>query len=230
MLEHNLTGYRVLVTSAARNDRDAHGAHPRRGRPRDPRIDEAIRRATLEVLAERGYSGLTLEDVASRAGTNTPALRRRWRSRQHLIVSALLDQLGAQPTPDTGCTRCDLIAGIGTLSPSFGEEIGRTVLPALVADLALDPELEKEFFERLFHPRRASSEAALRRGIERGDIRPDVDIPLILDMLAAPVYYRMLFGHLAVTPMLAEKVVSVVMDGIATSTVAGVERADHPHS
>lgn len=210
---------------------DGHGNRPGRGRPRDPRIDEAIRRATLDVLSERGYSGLTLEDVAARAGTNTPALRRRWRSRQHLIVSALLDRLGAAPTPDTGCTRCDLIEGIGSLSPSFGDEIGRAVLPALVADLALDPELEKEFFDRLFHPRRASSEAALRRGIERGDIRADIDVPLILDMLAAPIYYRMLFGHLPVTPTLAEDVVTVVMDGIATgSDTARATRADHTHA
>lgn len=223
MLEHNINDYRVTVASSASDARDA---RPSRGRPRDPRIDEAIRRATLEVLAERGYSGLTLEDVAARAGTNTPALRRRWRSRQHLIVSALLDRLGAAPTPDTGCTRCDLIEGIGSLSPSFDAEMGRSVLPALVADLAHDPELETQFFDRLFHPRRASSEAALRRGIERGDIRPDVDIPLILDMLAAPVYYRMLFGHLPVTPTLAEEVVAVVMDGIAIST--GAE--NHAHS
>ncbi len=190
---------------------------PGRGRPRDHRIDAAVQDATRAVLNERGYTGLTLTEVATRAGTNTPALRRRWRSRQHLIVDTLLDQLGAAPTPDTGCTHCDLTAGIGTLSQTFSTTIGRRVLPALVADLGDDPELEAEFFGKLFHPRRASTAAALRRGIDRGDIRADADIDLLLDMLGATAYYRVLFGHLPITPTLAEDVVQVVLAGVATA-------------
>ncbi len=189
---------------------------PGRGRPRDHRIDAAVQAAALAILNERGYTGLTLEEVATRAGTNTPALRRRWRSRQHLIVNTLLSQLGSAPTPDTGCTRCDLVAGIGTLSQAFSTTIGRRVLPALVADLGDEPELEAEFFGKLFHPRRASTAAALRRGIDRGDIRPDADLDLLLDMLAATAYYRVLFGHLPITPTLATEVVEVVLAGVAT--------------
>ncbi|MGA4545833.1 TetR/AcrR family transcriptional regulator [Uniformispora flossi] len=201
-------------------------SNPRRtsGRPRDARIDVAVPRAVLEILNEAGYGGLTMEGVAARAGTSKPALRRRWRSRQHLVVDALACAIGTNPTPDTGCTHCDLIAGIGTLSDAFTTTVGRRVLPALVADLADDPELEKEFLDAYFHPRRATTAAALRRGIERGDIRPDADIDLLLDMLASTTYYRVLFGHLPITPELAESVVSVVMAGVAT---AGW-RADHP--
>lgn len=196
---------------------DATESAPRRGRPRDQRIDAAVREATLAILNERGYSGLTLDEVAARAGTSIPALRRRWRSRQHLIVDTLLGQLGAAPTPDTGCTHCDLIEGIESLTSVFGTAIGRRVLPTLVADLGSDPELEAEFFDRLFHPRRASTAAALRRGIERGDIRADAEIDLLLDMLAATAYYRLLFGHLPVTPQLAAEVVDIVLAGVGTS-------------
>ncbi len=195
-----------------------------RGRPRDPRIDAAAYRATLEVLEERGYSGLTLEEVAARAGTSKPALRRRWRSRQHLIVDTLLSQLGASPTPDTGCTHCDLTEGIATLSQAFGTGLGRGVLPALIADLSEDPELEKTFLDEVFHPRRASTAAALHRGIERGDIRPDADVDLLLDMLGATTYYRVLFGHLPVGPTLASDVVRVVLEGVSTKRW----RHEHP--
>ena len=189
---------------------------PGRGRPRDLRIDAAVKNATLAVLNEHGYTGFTLEEAAARAGTNTPAVRRRWRSRQHLIVDTLLDQLGSAPTPDTGCTHCDLVAGISTLSETFNTTIGRRVFPAVVADLGNDPELEAEFFGKLFHPRRATTAAALHRGIERGDIRPDADIDLLLDMLGSTAYYRVLFGHLPITPTLAEDVVQVVLAGVAT--------------
>ncbi|MFI1801738.1 TetR/AcrR family transcriptional regulator [Streptomyces sp. NPDC020379] len=188
----------------------------RAGRPRDGRIDAAVPAAVMELLNESGYGNLTLEAVAARAGTSKPALRRRWRSRQHLVVDALVTTVGTAPTPDTGCTHCDLIAGIGTLSQAFGTSLGRRVLPALIADLADTPDLKSAFLEKFFHTRRASTAEALRRGIRRGDIRPDADIDLLLDMLASTTYYRVLFGHLPVTPTLAEDVVQVVMSGVAT--------------
>ncbi|MFB7496668.1 TetR/AcrR family transcriptional regulator [Streptomyces sp. NPDC056161] len=196
----------------------AHDAQERlsQGRPRDERIDAAVPKAVLELLQENGYSGLTMDAVAVRARTSKPALRRRWRSKQHLVVHALAGVAGTAPTPDTGCTHCDLIEGITTLSEAFAEPVGRRVLPALVADLADDPELDTEFRESFFHPRRASTAAALRRGIERGDLRPDIDIDLLLDMLAATTYYRVLFGHLPITATLAEDVVRAVLSGAAT--------------
>ncbi|NIH82737.1 TetR/AcrR family transcriptional regulator [Amycolatopsis viridis] len=188
----------------------------RAGRPRDHRIDVAVRDAAVDVLNEVGYAGLTLEAVAARAGTSKPALRRRWRGRQHLVVDALVTTVGATPTPDTGCTHCDLIAGIHSLTEAFTTRIGRRVLPALVADLADDPELAELFLREYFHKRRASTAAALRRGIERGDLDPELDLDLALDMLASTIYYRVLFGHLPVTDELAERVVDVVLGGVAT--------------
>ncbi|MFD4198214.1 TetR/AcrR family transcriptional regulator [Amycolatopsis thermoflava] len=187
----------------------------RAGRPRDERIDGAVREATVDLLNEVGYAALTLEAVATRAGTSKPALRRRWRGRPHLVVDALVATVGAVPTPDTGCTRCDLVAGIGTLSEAFTTRIGRRVLPALVADLADDPELAEVFLREYFHTRRSSTAEALRRGVERGDLDPDLDFDLVLDMLASTTYYRVLFGHLPVTDHLAEQVVDVVLTGVA---------------
>ncbi|MET9374344.1 TetR/AcrR family transcriptional regulator [Streptomyces sp. NPDC003035] len=205
----------VNTPNAAETDVRTPGGQ-RTGRPRDSRIDVAVPSAVMEILNEAGYGKLTLEAVAARAGTSKPALRRRWRSRQHLVVDTLAAAIGTTPTPDTGCTHCDLIAGIGTLSQAFTHTVGRRVLPALVADLADDPELESEFLEKFFHVRRASTAEALRRGIQRGDIRRDADIDLLLDMLASTTYYRALFGHLPVTAALAEDVVEVVLSGVAT--------------
>ncbi|WP_312898222.1 TetR-like C-terminal domain-containing protein [Actinomadura kijaniata] len=98
-------------------------------------------------------------------------------------------------------------------------------MPGLVADLAADPVLEKEFPDTFFHPRRATTAAALRRGVARGDIRPGADIDLLLDMLASTTYYRVLFGHLPVTPGLAGDVVSVIMAGVATDRWRTVHEA-----
>ncbi|MEU7103672.1 TetR/AcrR family transcriptional regulator [Streptomyces sp. NPDC046215] len=190
---------------------------PHTGRPRDGRIDAAVPAAVMAILGESGYAGLTLEAVAARAGTSKPALRRRWPSRQHLVVDALVATVPAAPAADTGCTHCDLVAGIGALGQAFGAPLGRRVLPALAADLADTPELESAFLDRFFHPRRAPAADALRRGIRRGEVRADADIDLLLDMLVSTTSYRVLFGHLPATPALAEQVVKVVMAGAATA-------------
>jgi AcrR family transcriptional regulator len=199
----------------ANPDPAANTARPT-GRPRDTRLDESILAATLDLLEEVGYPHLTMEAVATRAGTTKPAIRRRWPSRQHLVISTLAAALGTSPTPDTGCTHCDLIQGIESLSSAFGGTLGRRTLPALMAELADDPELDRTFVETVFHPRRASTEAALRRGVQRGDIRPDADLDLLLDMVGATTYHRVLFGHLPVAESLAHEVVMTVMGGAAT--------------
>jgi AcrR family transcriptional regulator len=197
---------------------------PQLGRPRNERIDQAVLAATIELLDSVGYSGITIETVAEKAGTSRPSIYRRWPSLQYLIMDTLAVTLGTEPTPDTGCTHCDLIIGIGTLTEAFTTtNLGR-VLASLVADLRNDPQLSESFLERLFRPRRETSAEAIRRGIARGDIRPDVDIELLLDMIAATTYYRALFRHLPITEELAENAVLVVLGGVATEQWRSLHR------
>src|SRR5437763_15951568 len=72
------------------------------GRPRSPAADLAIREATLELLADEGYAGLTMSGVASTAGVSTATLYRRWRSKVELIVGVLQEKSDERPLPDTG--------------------------------------------------------------------------------------------------------------------------------
>lgn len=185
-------------------------------RPRDERIDFAVLTATRQLLGEVGYSSLTIEAVAARAGTTRPAIRRRWPSQKHLVVDTITQFIGSSPTPDTGCTHCDLVAGIESLRVAMsGPLLGLTLAP-LVTDLRDDPELRARFFGRFFNPRRQSTARAIERGIARGDLRPDVDVDLLLDLLASTMIYRLMFGHLEMGPGLSEEIVRVVMCGIVT--------------
>lgn len=180
-------------------------------RTRDTRIDDAILTATVELLGEVGYREFTMGAVAARAGVHRPAVYRRWPSKRHLVVEAVARHLGVTPTPDTGDLRRDLITGMSTLVRALaGTALGRA-LPALVADLASDPELAAEFRRRVFDPRRETTAAALRSAIARGEIDPDTDMDFVLDALAAPLYYRVLFGHLPLTERLAEQSVDTVL-------------------
>ncbi|MBB5913767.1 AcrR family transcriptional regulator [Nocardia transvalensis] len=180
-------------------------------RTRDARIDDAILAAAVDLLGEVGYQRLTMGSVATRAGVHRPAVYRRWPSKRHLVVEAVARDLGLTPTPDTGDLRDDLVSGMSTLVRALsGTALGRA-LPALVADLASDPELAADFRRRVFEPRRETTAAALRSAMARGEVDSGIDMDFVLDALAAPLYYRVLFGHLPLTDHLAEQSVDTVL-------------------
>ena len=187
----------------------------RAGRPRDVSIDARAAEAVVRLLTTGTYRELTLDRVAAEAGTSKPALRRRWGSLPGVVVHALVTVVGTSPTPDTGCLRCDLVVGIGTLAESVATTPVGAALPGLVADLAGDAELRAIFSERYFEARRATTRIVLQQAVERGEVDPAVDLELVLDLLAAPLYYRTLFAHQPIDGRTAEAVVDLVLAGVA---------------
>lgn len=133
-------------------------------------------------------------------------------SKRHLVVDVVVAHIGTDPTPDTGDLRADLVAGITTLVVGgLSETVVGRILPALVADLAADPELARDFQSAFFQPRRDSTAAVLESARLRGDIRSDFDLDFVLDALASPIYYRALFRHLPLDALLAEQSVDSVL-------------------
>lgn len=194
------------------------------GRPRDPHIDAAVLEATLALLDEAGYPALSLEDVARRAGTTRPAIYRRWRGRARLALAALAVRLQVAEVPDLGCTLCDLEEGLGLFTEVFGA-IRPDVLGPLLAECGADPELQAEFMATLFDPPRAAVSRMLDRALARGDLRPDVDRELVLDMLGSLIHYRALFGHASTSNADIEHAVAALLRGIANDYPALVEHS-----
>jgi AcrR family transcriptional regulator len=196
----------------------------RGGRPRDPQIDAAVLDATLAVLDETGYSGLTLEAVARRAGTTKPAIYRRWPRREDLVLAALASRLGEARAPDTGCTLCDLDECLKVFVAAF-RRMPPDVIGPLFADCAADPVLRARFMAALFDPPRAAVEETLDRARARGDLREDADRDVILDLIGSLIHYRVLFGHASTTDTEIERVVDALLRGIATDYAALVEHS-----
>ncbi|MGW0774802.1 TetR/AcrR family transcriptional regulator [Streptomyces sp. NPDC002835] len=188
---------------------------PAAGRPRDPAIDAAVVAATLGVLREHGYGGFTLETVATRAGTTKPTIRRRWPTRQSLVIDALASVLVTPPVPDNGCTRCDLTQSVGLLAEALLERLPLGVLAPLVADCAHDPALHRRLTDVLVRPSRHAATVAVRRAVDRGALRPGVDPDLLVDMLASVVYQRALFGGLPSGRDSARQLVDLLLQGAA---------------
>jgi len=185
------------------------------GRPRDRQIDAAVVDATLVVVDEVGYGRLTLEEVARRAGTTKPAIYRRWSGRQRLVLAALSRRLGEARAPDTGCTLCDLDECLKVFVAAF-RRMPPGVIGSLYADCAGDRELRAAFMTALFEPPRAAVRQTLEQAHARGDLREDVDLGLILDLIASFIHYRALFGHASTSNDEIERAVEALLQGIAT--------------
>ncbi len=166
----------------------------RPGRPRDAGADAAIRQATLELLLEVGYQGLAMEAVAARAGVGKTTVYRRFASKRELVAAQLSSLQEALRPPNTGRLLTDYLAlaaqaaGQGTLV-----QIGR-LAPRLMVEAADDPQLLELVRNNLLLPRRQLLKALLRRGIERGELRADLDLEEAIDMLVGPVVYRVLIS------------------------------------
>ena len=171
--------------------------------------------ATLAVLDQFGYRRLSLEEVARKAGTTKPAIYRRWPNRQRLVLAALGERLGDAHAPDTGCTLCDLDESLKVFVAAF-RRMPPGVIGPLFADCADDRELRAAFMTTLFDPPRAAVRETLYRARVRGDLRDEVDIELILDLIGSLVHYRALFGHAPTSDVEIERAVEALLQGIAT--------------
>ena len=114
---------------------------PGAGRPRDPRIDAAILRATAELLVEIGYSSLTMAAVAERAGTTKTALYRRWSSKAELVHEAAFPAAPTAIETPPGDITADIRAMIDAASEVFTSPLVRAALPGLISDMVADAEL-----------------------------------------------------------------------------------------
>jgi AcrR family transcriptional regulator len=183
---------------------------PMRGRPRDASIDEDVTLAVLNALTARGYRHVTIERIARTVKRARTTLYRRWPSKRRLVAFALVSALDAQPAPDTGSLRRDLICAVDTLRRAFSGPLGQA-LPGLIADMAHDPELANIIRDEVLTPRRTSIKHAIARGISRGEIRNDVSMDLFIDLVTAPCYFRALFGHARVTRPFIEALVDYAL-------------------
>jgi AcrR family transcriptional regulator len=165
----------------------------RPGRPRSPEAHAAILRAALELAVEGGLRGLSMEAIAARAGVGKATIYRRWKSKEALFAEAIASIAFTPEVPDTGSVRGDFEAVSAAAVDRMAPEAFR-VLPRLMADAADDPELLEALQAALVRPRRAAIAAILRGGIERGELRADLDLDLVSDMLIGPLIARVLLS------------------------------------
>lgn len=184
----------------------------RRGRPRDERCDVAITAAALALLRERGFPGVTVEAVAARAGVGKATIYRRWPSREALVADVLRSVTSELAVVDTGDLRADLKRFARALARHLAEHLGGGLLPALVASAVADPEV-RALLQRLAAERRTGPVALVRRAVARGELRPGTDPEVLVDLIAGPLFYRLLISGGSLSPRAVDRLVDTVLAG-----------------
>lgn len=159
----------------------------------DPRTDEAIYAATLELLRRRGFAAMTVEAVAATAGVGKPAIYRRFKDKASLAAAVIARQLPQLEVPSIGDTRAELWLAIERGFPEDGPAYVR-LIGGLIAEEDRHPELIAAFRERVLLPRRALVRDLIERGQRRRQIRAEVDPEAALDLLAGPILARVFAG------------------------------------
>lgn len=180
-------------------------------RRRGEELDTAIRDAVLELLAEHGPGGVTMEAVATAARTSKPVLYRRWPDAATLLRDTLLRIATASiPHEDTGSYRTDMLAVVRGWAALFtGPQAG--VLRAVIAAAADDPELTTAFRTDVIGWRKHEMAALLRRGIERGEVRADVPVEIARELAQSVLWHRLLITGDPITDDLVVQLVDEVL-------------------
>ncbi|MCP2338559.1 TetR/AcrR family transcriptional regulator [Actinomadura rupiterrae] len=201
------------VAVPAERDEQRPGASRAPGRPRSERAEKAILDATIDLLAEEsGVDGVSMEAVAARAGVAKTTIYRRWPNKEALIVGALGSLKGPLPElPGTG-VRDDLLTLARHMSVERGFKASRCFWN-VVGGAEKYPELYARYKQDVVTPRRDVYREVLRRGVERGELRPDTDLEATMAMLVGAFAY-----HKPPDPLpddFADHVVDTILRGIS---------------
>lgn len=185
------------------------------GRPRSEQAHQAILDATLDLLAEKGYELTSIEEIAERAGVGKTTIYRRWSSKFELVVDAMKHLHTEFAIVDSGNLREDFTTILRTTTKLNASRFEALFLK-MMGELQNHPDLFEMFRVRLSLPRVQYLQDMIERAKARGEIRPDVDSQLAIEMLGGPfVYRKMLEGpNTSIPDDWADKIVDLLFRGM----------------
>lgn len=163
---------------------------------------------------EGGLQSTAIESIAARAGVSKVTIYKWWPTRGAVAVDAYFHRYRQTIAfEDTGDVARDLVIQIRSLIDAFRTRAGE-VMAELIGQAQFDANLAETVRVHWLAPRRAATTMVLQRAIDRGQLRPDIDVPVLMDQLYAPLYYRLTMQHEPLEDALAETLVANVLDGV----------------
>ena len=175
---------------------------------------ERLLETAAGILATEGYTGLTMEKVAARSGVAKTTLYRHWPTKAALCMDLYLEEAGRElHDPDTGAIARDLeriVEGVVRLQT---RTVAGPAFIGLIAEAHIDPSSRDAFLAEFAQRRRKITRAVIQRAIARGELRRDVDVDLMIDVLGGATTFRLLQGHAPLNARFAKGLVALVLAG-----------------
>jgi len=176
----------------------------------------AVLHAADDLLAERGFAGVTIEGIAARAGVAKQTIYRWWPSKVDVLLDTLIDDSQENlAVPDTGSAVEDTRRYLRNLARFITEDPAGKVLLALIGEAQHDAEMARVFRTRYLDPRREAERAMLARGVASGELADGLDLDRALDALLGPLFYRAMLTGGPIAPAVTDQLVADVLGAAA---------------
>jgi AcrR family transcriptional regulator len=191
---------------------------------RGSKVRTAVLAATIEELADRGYTDLTIENVARRAGVHKTTVYRRWDDRERLVVEALAEHVATEaPISECGSIEHDLRALALSLIELLEGRTGQAIIAVMLSDARRIPEIAR-IRDKMFRDRFERARPVVVRAIESGELPAETDPSEVIKTLIAPIYFRILVAGKPADIQTADHAVAVTLAAARAGVLHGIER------
>ena len=182
---------------------------------RSERARQAIHAATAELLSSTSYDAITIEKIAAQAGVGKQTIYRWWPSKAAIVVDVWAEVIAPRVAfPDTGDLEADLRAQLTRMLDVLAEPVLGLNYMAVIADSQRDERLAADLSARIFAPRIADTKDRLRSAQAAGQMRDDIDVDTVTDLLYGGIFFRSLFRLVQLDRTQPDALVAALIRGI----------------
>lgn len=198
------------------------------GRPRSEETRKSILLAAYGLLLENGFQNVTVDGIAERSGVSKATIYKWWPNKAAVVLDGFFEESEeVLQIPDSGAVQKDLFIQAKNLAAFLTSPKGK-VITELIAEGQFDQNIAEEYRRRYFSPRRLISQKIFDRGIQRGELREDLDIGLSIDLIFAPIFYRLLITGESLNNDYIKNLIDYAFCGLETEACHSSPRGKKP--
>lgn len=189
----------------------------KRGRPRNVEAQKSILSASYELLLENGFQAVTVDKIAERAQVSKATIYKWWPNKAAVVMDGFLHAATARlPVPDTGSAFNDVLIHATNLAGFLISREG-TIITELLGEGQFDSGLAEAYRTRFFRPRRLEARSLLEKGVQRRELKKNLDIGICIDLIYGPIFYRLLVTGEPIDDSYVRHLVESAFEGIRST-------------
>jgi len=171
-------------------------------------------KAALYLLERKPLRQVTADAIARRAGVSKATIYKWWPNKSMVALDAYLGGMTERVAmPDTGSAESDFLLQLQSVTAFYKSPLGR-LFGQFIAEGQSDPGFLSLFRERFLYARRDAARVMWRRGVDRGEIRQEIDGEIVLDLIYGPMVFRLLAGHGSLNDHESEAMIDAIFGGL----------------